>query len=187
MKMQRIVGMSLAGALLVSAVFATETLKSGPQVNDDVPGPFHPYNVTGRSAGKKNCLYCQNGANPVAVVFAREVTPEVTKLIKKLDECTAKNSECKMGSYVVFLCDKEGLDKELKELSDKEKLEHIVLSIDNPAGPQEYKICKDADVTVLLYTKHIVKSNHAFKKGELKDQDIEAVVKEVPKILPEKK
>jgi hypothetical protein len=98
MKFHRIVGMSLAAALLVSAVFAAETLKSGPQVNEDVPGPFHPYNVTGQAAGKKNCLYCQNGANPVAVVFAREVTPQVTKLIKKLDECTAKCSECKMSA-----------------------------------------------------------------------------------------
>lgn len=187
MKMHRIIGMSLAGALLVSAVFAAETLVSGPQPNEDVPGPFHPYNVTGRAAGKKNCLYCQNGANPVAVVFAREVTPQVTKLIKRLDECTAKSSECRMGSYVVFLCDKEGLDKELKEMAEKEKLEHIVLSIDNPAGPQEYKISKDADVTVLLYTKHIVKSNRAFKRGDLKDADIESIVKEVPKILPQNK
>jgi hypothetical protein len=187
MKMRRIVGMSLVGALLASALFAAETVKSGPQVNEDVPGPFHPYNVTGKAAGKKNCLYCQNGANPVAVVFAREVTPQVTKLIKKLDECTAKNAGCKMGSYVVFLCDKEGLDKELKELANKEKLEHIVLSIDNPAGPQEYKISKDAEVTVLLYTKHIVKANHAFKKGELHDQAIEAIINDVPKILPEKK
>jgi hypothetical protein len=187
MKTNRIVGMSLAAALLASAVFAAETFKSGPQVNEDVPGPFHPLNINGQAAGRKNCLYCQNGANPVAVVFAREVTPEVTKLIKKLDQCTAKNEGCKMGSYVVFLCDKEGLSKELKELADKEKLERIVLSIDNPAGPQEYKICKDAEVTVLLYTKHIVKANYAFKKGEMKDQDIETIVKDVRKILPEKK
>jgi hypothetical protein len=187
MKLHRIVGASLATALLVSAVFAAETLRSGPAVDENVPGPFHPYNVTGKAAGQKNCLYCQNGNNPVAVVFAREVTPQVTKLIKKLDECTAKNGECKMGSYVVFLNDKEGLDKELKAMADKEKLEHIVLSIDNPAGPQDYKISKDADVTVLLYTKHVVKSNHAYKKGELKEGDIDAIVKEVPKILPEKK
>lgn len=186
MKTYRIVGTSLAAALLAGVAFAAEAVQSGPRVDEQVPGPFHPYNVTGKAAGKKNCLYCQNGANPVAVVFAREVTPEVTKLIKKLDQCTAKNGECRMGSYVVFLCDKEGLDKELKELAEKEKLENIVLSIDNPAGPEEYKISKDADVTVLLYTKHIVKSNRAFKKGEMKDQDIEAIVKEVPKILPKK-
>jgi hypothetical protein len=187
MKKHRIAGLSLAATLLVGAVFAAERLQSGPQVNEDVPGPFHPYNVTGQAAGKKNCLYCQNGANPVAVVFARESSPQVTKLIKKLDECTTKNADCRMGSYVVFLCDKEGLDKELKEMADKAKLKQIVLSIDNPAGPQEYKISKDSDVTVLLYTKHIVKSNYAYKKGELKEQDIETIVKDVTKILPEKK
>ena len=170
----------------LAACSRRETVKSGPQLNEDVPGPFHPYNVTGKAAGKKNCLYCQNGNNPVAVVFAREVTPEVKKLIKKLDQCTAKNNDCRMGSYVVFLSDKEGLDKQLKEMADKIKLEKIVLSIDNPAGPEEYKISKDANVTVLLYTKHIVKANHAFKKGELKDKDIEAIVKELPKILPAK-
>jgi hypothetical protein len=79
MKLHRIVSVSLAGVLLVSAAFAAESLKSGPQVNEDVPGPFHPLNINGKAAGRKNCLYCQNGANPVAVVFAREVTPEVTR------------------------------------------------------------------------------------------------------------
>jgi transcriptional/translational regulatory protein YebC/TACO1 len=186
MKTHRIVALSLA-ALLVGGAYAADAVKSGPQVNDDVPGPFHPLNVTGAKAGAKNCLYCQNGANPVAVVFVREVTPQVTKLIKKLDQCTAKNDDCRMGSYVVFLCDKEGLDKDLKAMADKEKLEKIVLSIDNPAGPEDYKINKDADVTVLLYARHVVKANYAFKKGELKDSDIEAIVKDVPKILPKKK
>jgi hypothetical protein len=186
MKTHRILALGLAGLLCIGGVYAAETIKSGPQVNDDVPGPFHPLNITGARAGQKNCLYCQNGASPVAVVFAREVTPAVTKLIKKLDDCTAKNEECRMGSYVVFLCDKEGLDKDLKAMAEKEKLGKIVLSIDNPAGPEEYKISKDADVTVLLYTKHVVKANYAFKKGELKDGDIDAIVKDVPKILPKK-
>ena len=186
MKLHRIAGLSLSFALLAGSLVAADALKSGPQVNEDVPGPFHPLNVTGASAGKKNCLYCQNGSNPVAVVFAREVTPEVTKLIKKLDACTAKHSDCKMGSYVVFLSDKEGLDKDLKSMADDQKLQKIILSIDNPAGPQEYKISKDADVTVLLYTNHVVKTNRAFKKGELKDDCIDEIVKEVPKILPEK-
>ena len=44
-----------------------------------------------------------------------------------------------------------------------------------------------ADVTVVLYYKHNVKANYAFKKGELKDKDIEKIVKDLSKILPEKK
>jgi hypothetical protein len=186
MKMHRIVGLSLSCALFAGAVFAAEALKSGPQVNEEVPGPFHPVNVTGAKAGERHCLYCQNGNNPVAMIFAREASPEVAKLIKKVDACTAKHSDCKMGSFVVFLSDKEGLDKELKAMADKEDLKKIILSIDNPAGPQKYNVSKDADITVVLYVDHTVKANYAFKKGELKDNDIEAITKDVKKILPEK-
>jgi hypothetical protein len=35
---------------------AGEPLKSGPPVGKNIPGPFHPLNITGASAGKKNCL-----------------------------------------------------------------------------------------------------------------------------------
>jgi hypothetical protein len=184
--MHRIVGLGLGCLMLAGVVFAAETLKSGPQINEEVPGPFHPLNVTGPQAGQKFCLYCCNGNNPVAMVFAREVTPPVKKLIKKLDTCTEKHSDCKMGSFVVFLSDKEGLEKELKALADKEELKKIVLSIDNPAGPENYNVSKDASVTVVLYTKHVVKANYAFKKDELKDKDIEKIAKDVKKILPEK-
>jgi hypothetical protein len=48
-----------------------------------------------------------------------------------------------------------------------------MLSINNPAGPGSYKVSKDADVTVVLYNQHKVKATYAFKKGELKDKDID--------------
>jgi hypothetical protein len=38
----------------------------------------------------------------------------------------------------------------------------------------------------VLYTDHTVKANYAFKKGELKDKDIDAITKDVSKILPQK-
>ena len=70
---------------LAGFAVAQQNLKSGPQIGEDVPGPYHPLNVTGPFAGQKKCLFCQHGANPVAVVFAREVTPQVAELIKKLE------------------------------------------------------------------------------------------------------
>ena len=91
-----------------------------------------------------------------------------------------------MGSFVVFLNDKDGLDKDLAKLAEKEKIQKTVLSIDNPAGPKEYGVAQDADVTVVLYRERVVKANHAFKKGELTDKDIEKIVAEVPMILAEK-
>ena len=35
---------------------AGDAPKSGPQAGDRLPGAFHPTNVTGAQAGKKNCL-----------------------------------------------------------------------------------------------------------------------------------
>ena len=182
---RRLLAMSALGLVLaISGVYAGGgTLKSGPQAGKDVPGPFHPLNVTGEHAGKKACLYCSNGGNPVAVVFAREATPAVAKLLKQLDDATVKNQGKEMGSYAVFCSDKDGLDKALTKLATDQKLKKLVLAIDNPAGPKSYEIAKDADVTVLLYTDFEVKANHAFRKGELNDAAITKVVADVAKIV----
>jgi hypothetical protein len=182
----------IAAALLLSVAFLltgfalADSLTSGPQVGQDVPGPFHPLNVTGDKAGQKNCLFCQNGSNPVAMIFAREVSEPVTKLIKKVDAATAEHSDCQMGSFVVFLSDAEGLEAKLKAMANEQGLKKCVLSIDNPAGPKGYKVAQDADVTVVLYTERTVKANHSFKKGELKDADIDTIIQDVSKITPQK-
>ncbi|HWY85794.1 MAG TPA: hypothetical protein VNX28_03665, partial [Gemmataceae bacterium] len=55
---------AVAALCVVTGVYAAGTVKSGPQVGKEVPGPFHPMNVTGEQAGKKNCLYCANGPSP---------------------------------------------------------------------------------------------------------------------------
>jgi len=177
---------ALALAAMVSVAYAAEKSKlvSGPQVDKSVPGPFTPLNVTGASAGTKHCLYCDNGNNPVAMIFAREVTPAVTTLLKKIDKATAENKGCDMGSFVVFCSDEEGLDKKLKDLADSAKLSKIVLSIDNPTGPEKYNVSKDADVTVVLYTKRTVKANYAFKKGQLNEKSIDTIISDISKITP---
>jgi len=41
---------------MVSFTFAGDALKSGPQSGSQIPGPFHPTNLTGAQAGKKHCL-----------------------------------------------------------------------------------------------------------------------------------
>lgn len=172
--------------VILAGANAQEPIKSGPQAGDDVPGPFHPLNVTGENAGQKHCLFCENGAGPTAVVFARSVTPAVTGLIKKIDAETVKNKKAGMGSFVVFLSSDEKLAKQLEALAAKENIKTTILSIDNPAGPGRYKIAKDADVTVLLYTDFTVKVNHAFRKDELNDKGIAQVVSNIPKILSSK-
>jgi hypothetical protein len=180
----RLCVVALASALVIGGINADEAVKSGPQVGEKVPGPFHPLNINGDAAGKAHCLYCSNGENPVAMVFARSADNSTTaKLIKALDKATVANSKSDMGSFVVFLNDEKGLEDSLKNMAKKEELKKLVLSIDNPAGPKGYNVAKDADVTVVLYVGRTVKANYSFKKGELKDGDIEKVVADVSKIV----
>jgi hypothetical protein len=185
--LQRIaVGTFLALGLLAGGIGAAEALKSGPQVGTDVPGPFHPVNINGEQAGQRFCLYCVNGTNPVAMVFAREVTQPVTTLIKKIDTANGKYADKKMGSFVVFLNnDSEELTAKLKNVAEKQHLKHTVLALDNQAGPKAYNVAQEADVTVVLYTDHKVKANYAFKKGELNAKAIDKILADLPKILPQ--
>ena len=122
------------------------------------------------------------------MIFAREISDNLTSLVKKIDAATVNNSKAHMGSFVTFLNDEEGFTKKLKELAKKEGLKECVLSVvDNKAGPAGYDVAKDADITVVLYNRRKVQSNHAFRRGELTPQAIDRIVADLPKILPEKK
>ena len=117
------------------------------------------------------------------MIFAREVNAPLASLVKKIDAETVKNDKASMGSFVVFCSDKEDLNKELKAWAKKNEIKECILAIDNVAGPDGYDVAKDAEVTVVLYNKRKVEANFAFRKGELNDQAIEKIVKDVSKIV----
>jgi hypothetical protein len=121
------------------------------------------------------------------MIFAREVSDPLTSLVKKIDAATAKNKDCRMGSFIVFVGADESLEKQAKDLAEKAELKNIIVTtMEAPSGPEKYKVAKDADVTVVLYQRQAVKANYAFKKGELKGKDVDKIVGDLKRILPEK-
>ena len=74
--------------------------------------------------------------------------------------------------------------KDWEALAEKEGIKKLVLCTDNPAGPPKWKIDKDAEVTVVLYTKSTVVECFAFGKGKLDDKAIDQVVAGVERIKP---
>lgn len=176
----------LATAVLValgSFVFAAD-LKSGPQAGEKVPGPFHPLNINGDSAGKKACLYCEAGDDPTVAIFARNANdPVLKKLIVAIDEATVKHEKAEMHSFAVFCSEDSALEAKLKEVAEKSKLKKLVLAIDAEAGPEKYNINKDADVTILLYKERVVAANFTFEKGKLSDKDVETVLGGINKLV----
>ncbi len=116
------------------------------------------------------------------MIFAREINDPLTGLVKKIDDINEKQGK-KLGSFVVFCSDEEGLKDKLEKLAKDKSLTKTALAIDNPAGPADYNISKDAEVTVLLYVNRKVKVNRVYKKGEFKTEDIDKIVADLPKIL----
>ena len=118
-------------------------------------------------------------------IFAREITEDLTSLVKQVDAVVAKNKDKKMAAFVVLLSDDpDAAEPKLKELAKKHKIKSTPLTVfDGVAGPRNYKIAKDADVTVLMWSRQKVKVNHAFRKGSLNKASIKQVVFDTSKIL----
>ncbi|MCZ2342737.1 MAG: hypothetical protein LC104_13245 [Bacteroidales bacterium] len=93
-----------------------------------------------------------------------------------------------MGSFVVLMNDdSSAAESQLKALHEKLGLKKLVLAVGSEQGPPKYKIAKDAEVTVMLYTKKKVVKNFAYGKGKLDDKGVEEIVASVKDILPAKK
>lgn len=90
-----------------------------------------------------------------------------------------------MAAFVVVLAeDADSVAPKLEELAKQQGIKNVPLTIfDGESGPGNYKIAKDADVTVLMWKGLSVKSNHAYAKGGLDDKAIKSVIADTPSIL----
>jgi hypothetical protein len=140
-------------------------------------------NINGPEAGQASCQYCKNGTHPVAVIFANEITPAVVDLIKKIDVATAVNKERGLGSYTVLCSDVPGQDRQLQTLVRQLQIQHTILTLYKAGGPERYRLDPEAEVTVILYNHLTVKANHAFKKGELNEAGVSAILTDLGKML----
>jgi hypothetical protein len=129
----------------------------------------------------------KDGASPVVMIFARDLSEPLTRLIKRLDEATAREKERELASCAIFLSDDLRQVQKLKQLAVREKIEHTILRTYKAEEPKNYRLAKDADATIILFSDRVVKASRAFRKGELKEKDIDAVIADLAKILPPKK
>ena len=155
-----------------------------------LPGGFSPVNVTNAElpdySGKRNDYTEQHGAGPVVLVFGRGISDPLTNLTKKLDAAVAKNKAARLRAVLVILRDDAESERALKELGGRQGIEKVSLAI-MPDGPKDYKLSKEADVTVIVYDRYKVEANHAIRKGELNDRAIETILADVSKVVSRKR
>jgi hypothetical protein len=173
-----------AVAALALSVAVAEELKSGLAIGE-APGAFNVNDITGPNKGTSLCYRCQYGARPVVAVFARDVNDNLAKVIKDVDGLVEKNKEKDLKAFVVVLSeDADKVAPKLEALAKKNDIKNVPLTtFDGAAGPEEYKISKDADVTVLMWNKSEVKSNFALPKGKLDAAAAKKIVAAAEKLV----
>jgi hypothetical protein len=152
------------------------------------PGPYSFLVATGKERGQQTCYICEQheGNKPAAVVFARNLSDPLGKLVGKLDAAGADRKDSGYKVWMTQLIAKADLDA-LAKWAQTQGLKAVpVGAFEDADGPPSYKLHKDADVTVLLFTRQKVVANFAFRAGELTDKKIDEVLKAVPQLLEKK-
>jgi hypothetical protein len=121
----------------------------------------------------------------VVNVFAREITDNLTSLVKQIDEKVGAHKDEKMAAFVVLLTDDpDAIEPQLKKLAEKQKIENTPLTLfDGVAGPPDYKIAEEAEVTVMMWVGLNVKVNRAYAKDKFDKKAIEQILKDTAEIL----
>lgn len=166
-----------------AAIVASAEVTSGPAVGDMV-GAFTVTKVTGNpddgvADGRTLCYRCKMGARPVVMIFARTADEKLAKLLKELDEELEEHADDKLTGFVNMIgSDAESLKKASADFVAKHGIKRLAFVVpeDTKDGPPDLKISPDADLTVICYKGGTVKANHAFAKGGLSDDTIDAVV-----------
>jgi hypothetical protein len=201
---------ALPAVLLAIGISSGQDLKSGPQVDEMLPGSFQPLNLNGTFAGRYHCLVCENRLNPVAMVFVKAQTegidPEVKKLLEALDKvCDEHYLDTGMASFVVVMTPdaQSGVTEEnardavkiIPEAIKREKLVKnltdysksfkrlIVTCLPAEKVAPKYKLADKADVTVIEYARHRVFANFAFVEGQLKQDGVDKVIQSADAML----
>jgi hypothetical protein len=118
----------------------------------------------------------------VVNVFAKNVDGALTSLVKRID-AELQNDETLRGYVVVLTEDEDATNEQLEKVWKDEKLQKLPLTtFGTKAGPKNYKINKEADVSVHLWVKRKIKSSFAFKSKDLDDDKIKEVVAAIKKL-----
>ncbi len=173
-----------------------EKKKHGLVVGEDLPGPFHPYNVNGPRAGRFHCLVTQTSLDPMVSVIVRDLdfTDGLKALEKELDNRIVKNPNVRLSSFTVFLSEdmpdvvknddkREELAAKLENFAKAMDFKQVVLCLDSKPDLAAYALDDNAWATVVLVKNYKVVSVHTLKKDALTPAKAAQIIGEVAEKL----
>ena len=176
-------------------------------VGENLPGPFHPYNVTGPHKEHFHCLISEHGLDPMVMIFHKNVdfSDPLPNLLNRLDTAIDKNPNARLGAFVVFLPDglpdvagstekdqnantknddaRLEMAKKIDAFGSDNKLKHVVLCLDNKSDVAKYELSDENLVTVVLYFKLKTVAVYPLPKSDFTDGGIEKIMTDVAEKL----
>jgi hypothetical protein len=183
-------------------------------VGKDLPGPFHPYYVSGpyldklreqNKSRKKifahfHCPVCDHGLEPIVLVFVREVRADadLKELLKRLEAAAEKNPTARLAVTAVFVADdlkdvvtnddtREELAGKLEDLAAELKLKKVALCLDGAPDLEKYELDRDVAYTVVLARKYQVVYSQELPRNGLTAEAVNAILDEVAQKLGARK
>jgi len=115
-------------------------------------------------------------------IQARTITDNLASLVKQLDEMV-QSVEDKKGSdtnhaFLVYLTnDPDAAQEELESFAEKHQIKKIPLTLfDGEAGPPNYEIAEEADVTVMMWKDKKIRANCAFTSDSFDKRAVNVVL-----------
>jgi hypothetical protein len=171
-----------------------------PDEAPELPGPFFPYNVTGKKAGYYHCLVTQHHLDPAVLIFVREAALKeggkpgapLNDLLKKLDQRVEKNIHVRLAVFVVILMEdnnkgnvtmdddkRDQMDEMVKKWAEEQALTHTVFCLDSPSRLKAYDLKNDKDLTFILFRRYKVLARHDWSLNELTAEKAGDILTEV--------
>jgi hypothetical protein len=162
-----------------------EPVASGLEIGQR-PGPYSALVSVGPQRGQMHCFICETADRPAVIVFARKTSDSLGRLVRGLDQALLDRKAADLRAWVTFLNDDQtAYDAEVIRWGRAQSVRSVPLAVfENVAGPPAYKLNRDAEVTVIVYTKQKVVRNLAFRSGELTDARVAEVLKSLDDIAP---
>ena len=157
---------------------------SGPEIGSQVSS-FYVRAVTGPQAGKTVCYVCRNGDRPVIMVFLRQLSPEASRLLKRIDIFVNDHRADGLRCFVVLLSDSQQKDSALLQtIAFDEKIE-LPLTIANKSliGPTTRNLAPESDVSVVLYHRLKVVDLLTYDAGKCNDHACDTVISATEELL----
>lgn len=188
--MRVLLPMVAAAAMAFASVAGAADLKSGLQPGEGI-GAFTVEKCGGAAddgvkVGQKLCYRCKLGARPMVMVFSRNADEKLAKLVAELDKTVADKSDTKLAAFVNLIgADADDLKAQAAKFEKSHKAGKVAIVVpqDQPNGPDNYKISKDADVTVIIAKEGKVEANHALKADALDAKAIQKIVADAEKLV----